>query len=360
MSAQINNNINNRQIYTDNIGRSETDVVSKNKFSKQPQISPADEFISSVKAEKGKFNNGNFLSRNFWSSTAILPPFLGLMTYEFLLLRNLSKITAKKDLKAYKNTALKKFGLATVGAFTIACGLQKYFSSQKDNNYNNIKQYFNSVNKTNAKLSKNTFRSMSMGAFYSPASGEIYLNENIINDPYMRLKNKRIIKHELVHAKQYETIARSKDGIKKVNYICTLNLVNMIKNNPNLAEDFEKIYTDIKNEKSGKYNNVKLETNSGDLNFKNYIEAVHILLNSKDATYNDIPIFINQEHYENVIKKEGALSKDEEEKANKYFEAGVNYPTLGVVQLFNPFSDYNNNLLEKEAYKENPWYTRII
>ena len=38
-------------------------------------------------------------------------------------------------------------------------------------------------------------------------------------------------------------------------------------------------------------------------------------------------------------------------KAEKYYEAYLNYPPLTILNLFNPFSPYRTNILEKEARK---------
>ena len=73
-----------------------------------------------------------------------------------------------------------------------------------------------------------------------------------------------------------------------------------------------------------------------------------------------IPIIIDAEHYEKVIKEKGPLTKEEAEKAELYYQAQLNYPTTNFFTTLNPFSKYYDNLLEKEAYKESPCFaTRI-
>lgn len=308
--------------------------------------SAADTFLSGTAQETEKINKGTIIDRNLWSTTALLPILGGIMGYG---------IFGQKHKAFGRNLLL----ISGVGIALIA-GLQHYFKKDTEKHLNDTKKYFDSINKTNAKLSPEIFVSGSKGAFYSPMSGEIYLNRTQLNDPISRYQNKRLLKHELVHAKQYETIARSKDGIKKINYICIKQLIDIINKNPHLKKEFEGVYNDVQNDKTGKYDNAQLTLPTGEAHFKNYITAVHIIINNPNATYNDLPVFINQKHYEEVIKKDGTLTPEEAEKADKYYDAALNYPQLTSWNMLNPFSPYYNNLLEKEAYKENPWYTRII
>ena len=46
--------------------------------------------------------------------------------------------------------------------------------------------------------------------------------------------------------------------------------------------------------------------------------------------------------------------------AEKYLDAQINYPPLTAWNMLNPFSEYYNNLLEREAYKENPGFYGFI
>ena len=185
-------------------------------------------------------------------------------------------------------------------------------------------------------------------------SGKVQFNQNTINDPILNRSVSKKIKHELVHARQYETVARSTDGIKKVNFVA----LNQIKNNIEKAgakDGFDLIYEDIQNS-GNKYNDTKIKLMGGavEVNLKDYITALHTLLNKPEATYNDIPIVIDSKHYQEVIDKKGKLTSEEEAKAEQYYQAMLNYPVITLLQILNPWSDYRQNLLEKEAYKETP------
>ncbi len=180
----------------------------------------------------------------------------------------------------------------------------------------------------------------------------------MINDPFYNRKCKKLLKHELVHAKQFETIARMDNGIEKLNFSC-LKRVTKYCQNPIIKNEFIDIYNDIQSNPA-KYENKIIYIDNAPVNFKNYITAIYTLLTNKNATYEDIPMIINRDYYENVRKTKGALTKEEEKKAELYYQAQIDYPRLTIFQLFNPFGAYRNNLLEKEAYKENPGIIEFI
>ena len=90
------------------------------------------------------------------------------------------------------------------------------------------------------------------------------------------------------------------------------------------------------------------------INMIDYLTAMNTLLNDKNAGMDDIPIIINTAHYQEVIDKKGPLTPEEEKKADKYYNAMINYVPCDINGVFNPWSDYRQNLLEKEAYKESP------
>lgn len=84
------------------------------------------------------------------------------------------------------------------------------------------------------------------------------------------------------------------------------------------------------------------------------------LVNDKEKNYTDIPILINAKHYNSVREKFGKLTPEEELKAKEYYNGILNYISTDSILDINPFSKYRNGILEKEAYRENPWYTMLI
>ena len=198
-------------------------------------------------------------------------------------------------------------------------------------------------------------------AQYDPVTGEISINETSCADPLLNTKMKYLLKHELVHAKQFETIARMDDGIEKLNYACLKQLSNTYKNNPLFKNSIDTIYNEIITEQTDKYDNLKVTVSGYKFPFKEWTIAMHRLMNDEAKTYKDIPMLINKEHYETVRQKLGKLSKEEEKLANKYYEAFLNYKILSsAIDVLNPWSDYYNNILEKEAYAVMPLWARYF
>ncbi len=317
------------------------------------QTTLTDSFINSVKVQEEIDTQGNWASRNIGMFTAQIPLYLG---YIYGLEQLLKACTSPKGQmkkafgKSFKNIAIAA-GISSIMTLT----LSKYFNSKTDENNKKLTQTFNEINtNTNAKMADKMIYANIAEAFYYPMSGKIQFNQNTINDPILSKNIDKKIKHELVHAKQYETVARSTDGIKKVNFV-TLTQIKRNIEKMNAKETFNAIYDDIQNS-GNKYDDtrIKLMGGSVEVNLKNYITALNTLLNNPDATYNDIPIVIDSKHYQEVIDKRGKLSAEEEIKADEYYKAMLNYKSVNFFSALNPWSDYRQNILEKEAYKENP------
>ncbi|MBR6099056.1 hypothetical protein IKP85_04850 [bacterium] len=317
----------------------------------------ADRFILELEVNNKKEKNGNFLSRYFWSPTALLVSALPVLVYEYATLfrmKNLKKQCRKKDATLIYNLFKKNFKFALAGAIASYAGLEYFFNSRNDKNYKKLEENFKKLNtSTDAKLA-GTFRSTYMGAYCNSPSGNIVINRNLLNDPLMSRSLKKLIKHELVHARQFETIARSKDGIKKLNYANVKQAAKIIEGNPVILEDFRQVYKAVQEDKSGKYNGKIIHIQSETYDMKKYIESLNIVINNKNATYNDIPMIIDEEHYKKVIAQKGALTPEEEKKAEEYFKALSDYSPVSAFDAYNPFGSYRNNALEKEAYQENP------
>lgn len=315
---------------------------------KAVEMNTADEFIKGVNKEAEKQKKGNFFSRYLGYTTAMFATVVPAIVYEFVTLFNI------KNTKITPKTFIRNTGLLLSGGMALGAGLTYLFNSRTDKNFEKLKKEFEKINtSTDAKLS-GTFRSNIAGAYCNSASGNIIINQNIMNDPIFSKSIKKLIRHELVHARQFEMIARSKDGIKKLNYATFANLKEIAKKNPAIKNEFIQIYNDVQNDKNGKYDNVKITINGEQYDFKKYIEFVNILLTKEEASYDDFPIIIDAEHYNKVIEKKGKLTPEEEVKAEEYFKALTNYTNVTFANAFNPFGGYRNNILEQEAYKENP------
>jgi len=343
------------------------DLYNRNNMNFTGNESPAgytaDKFINDVGKVVKAEEKGDIFSRTMWSPTASNLVAGIVIGYEIGNLHSLHKAKKAGDaekLKLLKTAHPKQLLWLTGISAAIVAGLEYLFSRNSEAKYEKFKEDFEKINtSTSAKLADRVFTSSVKGAYCSPISGEITVNKSMMYDPYMRFKSKKMIKHELVHAKQYETIVRSKNGIKKLNYACVKNIAKNL-DNPQARREIEQIYNDICADKIGKYENFPLQISGATVDLKNYITALHIILNDKNANINDIPMVIDEKHYKKVINKKGKLTPEEEIMADKYYQAQIDYPKLTVWNMLNPFSDYYNNLLEREAYKENPGFYGFI
>lgn len=312
-----------------------------------------DTFIESVKNQEEIDTKGTWGARNIGMFSAQIPLYL---SYFYGLGQLIKACSAPKGqlAKAF-GKSFKNIAVATVISSGISFALNKYFNSKTDENNKKLVQTFDEINtETNTKMADKMIYPKTAEAFYYPMSGKIQFNQNTVNDPILNRGINKKIKHELVHAKQYETVARSTDGIKKVNFAA----LNQIKKNIEKANakcSFDAIYDDIQNN-GNKYNDTRIKLMGGavEVNLKDYITALHTLLNNPEATYNDIPIVIDSKHYQEVIDKKGKLTADEEVKADEYYKAMLDYKPISLLGALNPWSGYRQNILEKEAYKENP------
>ncbi len=316
--------------------------------------------------ENREQNEGKYKKSSFskYANIAVFPAIatvLGSYIYGInKIIKSKKQDIPKDELNKITKNVLKKGGLASLFAVGGWIILSSYFDTQRNRYIAETKDYFNHINKTGAKLSEKDFNSTYTAAFYNGASGEVCINKNNLNDSWSNYKNKFTLKHELVHARQYETVARMDDGIRKLNYAMFKNDANRIKNDSVQKQMIEDAYNDIISDKTNKYHDSRFSYDGYEIPFKDYIVAMHKLINDEEKDYTDIPMLINEEHYKGVREKFGSLTSEEEQKAKEYYNGILNYTSADSISAFNPFSEYRNGILEKEAYKENPWYTMII
>lgn len=322
-------------------------------FGNNTKTPNADAFLDAVKQQEKRDTEGATSSQ-----TAVIP-FLAAVVYDMVLIGD-TLGARKKDPAGFKKILLKNFGkfsIATLAGMCTCSAINKYLDTKSDKNYKKLKEDFNGINQnTNAKLSEKLISSNYVGALYSPVSGNIGVGKNVLNDPISSLSLEKLLKHELVHAKQYETVARSMDGIKKINYAAMNTFKNNILQTPNAKEGFDAIYQDIQqNRDKFKDTKIRISGGSAEVGFVDYVEALHILMTNPDAGMNDIPMVIDAKHYQEIIDKKGRLSAEDEKKADIYYKAMLDYsPARSWMTAYNPWSSYRQNLLEKEAYKVNP------
>ncbi len=255
-----------------------------------------------------------------------------------------------------KKTCLKKMGIAVGLGILGNWAATAIANKNYDKHFKKLRDYFELINDTHANLSDTTFCSFNTGA-QCDVNGNIALNRFAVIDPWQRFKAKYFIKHELVHARQDEMIARSKDGIKKLNYVILRAYAKHYSKNDLVKKYINQVYNEIISDTTHKYDSAILKGKSGlETNYKGTIIGAKMLMDNPNIDINELPTVINQEHYQKVIDDMPPLTEEEEVQAEKYYEAMLDYTSF----TFWKYRKYRNNLLEKEAYKENPWYTRII
>ena len=285
--------------------------------------------------------------------------------YKNILLKKQIKnsLIEEEKLKEFKNKS-KKF---EIGLFLTAIPL--YFITDyinKKNKNKNLKkakeqvEKFNIQNQTNINLTNKSSKSKSIltAGSFNGVTGELFLPDKIPGDIIMgNIMQKYIIKHELIHAQQYMLMAKSKDGIERLNYIVAKRTSESF--DEQTKKDICDNYLNILNATNNYDKPIKI--NNYEVPAKNLIIATYNIIKEKEKNPKNIPIIINKNFYEKAIMPKSPLTQEEELKALKYFDAIEKYPKkVSFLQSINPFSDYNQNLLEKEASKAAPWYAYLF
>ena len=226
------------------------------------------------------------------------------------------------------------------------------------NNAQNQVDTFNKENSANIKFVPKGINSSYLMGGCDPLSAQLLGNDKLNEDSILaNTHQKHFINHELVHAKQYALMGCSEGGIEKLNYIA-LKKITKTFDEAGKKEVYD-AYQEIKNGTDEHYKNETIDRFGYKMNLVDYTTALYKIMYEKGTTEKDIPMIINRKYYENIKEKKGKLSPEEEKKAQEYLKAYEEYPDkIGFMSILNPKSDYKQNLLEKEAYKMNPWYTR--
>lgn len=313
-----------------------------------------DSFISETEQLSKKNKEGNWLAKNLRSITASWVSCGLVLAYELAFVAKIKNITDNIQ----KKKMSKKFliGLAPVCLLAIGvfAAIQKAIDKNAHKSAKENENLFNSLNKTNAKYNKDSMNSMTTGAVYDVISGNVTVNGSYSSDPLGRLKLKKLLKHELEHAKQFEMIASLEDGTEKLNYTILKSFAEAIAKTPGAVREINSIYEELQNDTEGKYDNVKINiggSHNDGVSVKKYITGIKLLLDDKNIDYKKLPMIINKEHYQEALKKRGELTEDEKKEAENYLKAFQNYPPLNIWNTINPFSAYWTNPLEKGARK---------
>lgn len=313
-----------------------------------------DNFISETKKLTEKTREGNWMAKTFrsatagWAAAAIL---IGYDAFALFKINKLKNVPYKRQKMARKLLA----GMAGVGAIAVAAfiTIQKLLDTTIDNSIKRNEELFNKLNKTNAKFNPKKMNSSYVGAFYDVLSGKVSVNSTYTNDPIGKMQLKKLLKHELEHAKQFEMIASLDNGIEKLNEVVLDSYKEAMFKTPNAVNEINIMYEELKKDTEGKYDKITVPLGIGgaEVPVKAFVNGLKIMMEDKNYDYKKLPMIIDKKHYEEAIGKRGKLNEEEKKLAEKYLEAYKDYPSLNFWQTINPFSKYKNNILEKEARK---------
>ena len=316
----------------------------------------ANQFLLDSRKLEEKRIQGNFFSKNLGSITGVYSGCGLILGGELVLLKILNKAKKEGLTPELRKALNKKIKIAIACLLAVGIGImavvQKWQNKLMKEKSPLPEKYLEEFGSdTSAKLSDTNFRSTNIAASYNQLNGVIEVNKNYLHDPIGKLFVKKYMKHELQHARQFEMIAASENGIEKLNYAIFKNTARAMKNNPLAFAQITSVIDDVRKDKTGRYDNVKISNGGAEINFKDYIIGIDILMNNEDARPEDLPMIVDAEHYKKAVEKRGPLSEDEKIKAEEYYQATLKYPTMAGINLINPFSGYRSNILEKEARK---------
>lgn len=322
-----------------------------------PPVYTANQFVKDLNSVEDSRLKGNFIARNLGSPTAYWGGLGIILLGElacFAKIRSAKKsdMTTLKLKKAFKNKMLLILSGALAGGIAFGVAVQKWQNKIIDKKSDKPQEFLERFGSdTSAKLADKHLRSSILAAQYNIINGTIEINKNYIHDPIGKKLVEKYIKHELQHARQFEMIAGLDNGLEKLNYACFYNLANNIKKNSVALAQIKNVIDEINNDTNGRFNNIKVPISGAKVDLKNYVRALDIMINNPQAKPEDVPILIDAEHYKRALAKRGVLSETEMQKAEEYYQAMLKYPVMSGLNLFNPFSGYRSNILEKEARK---------
>lgn len=166
------------------------------------------------------------------------------------------------------------------------------------------------------------------------------------------------IVHELTHVKQFENIARSKDGIYELNKIEALNDIKMMDEKTKqqiLNTPDEKMVELAKDNIKNKPQDFTIVNEQLDIqNEAKNLKAIKMCLNNPNISKFDLPLMFDEKYYSELAQK-GSLSAEEEQRVKTYFDymsknsyAKAKGKTIG--ESVSATINYKNDPMEKEAY----------
>lgn len=175
-----------------------------------------------------------------------------------------------------------------------------------------------------------------------------------------------LILHELVHAKQYETIARAEDGLYDLNRITIITETKKLKDDEKkeLLNANDEDLTAIAQKRIHNLKDFILLNEEIDLKDEiNLLKGIKIYLNNPDVSKYDLPMALNENYYKNAIKEKGPLTPEETEKVKSYLEymeksISVKVKKGEIGKSEETTENYYNDPMEIEAYKVQNEYVK--
>lgn len=339
---------------------------------KQTGMPVTENFLKQNTDSVVQLNKKESFSKKLWSYPSLyLLPLLPIMVAETIDLIRLTSLknAPKKDLEKAKEKlagmaqGMKKKYFFLAGVAVVICGFMNFLNeSDKGKNLSKAQKLvndFNSKNKSDLKLKVASMDKSFVAAVTDPVSGQIIVGHKFIEDSiFAKTHLSHLMKHELVHSKQYLMMAAQQDGIAKLNYVSVLKIAQRL--NEPAKQEILSVYKELQGDSANRYVDAKMDVFGYKINLKDYITALYkVLFEPETSNAHNIPIIINKEYYQAFRDRHGKLSDEQEQMAKKYLEAYAHYPyDIKLLDTFKKNSPYKKNLLEQEAYEMNPWYTR--
>lgn len=311
------------------------------------------------------------------SPFALATAYLGIsFGSSFLAVHFTTKIVNKKFPKL-KNKWLISLGSATVLATAASILTQKMLIKQKKlkpisqekqlEKENEIKKTVTELaNKKGVKLNGCIFYDFNKNggdnithAAFDMQTGYLMINTKFKDTNLDEKEVTPFIIHELTHAKQFENIAKSENGLTRLNKIImrseikskTPQEINQILNTN--EKDIPALADKNIHKTDGTYSMTNEELDKK-CEIKK-LQAIKMYLNNPNVPSESLPVMIDEDYYASAIKGKTPLTAEEQKKVEKYLtymesDKYINAKEGKIGKSIKSTAAYFDNPIEKEAY----------
>lgn len=196
-------------------------------------------------------------------------------------------------------------------------------------------------------------------AGFDQQTGYLILNSKF-KDTNLEIKEVTpLIVHELTHAKQFENIAKTQDGLIRINKILLRSELKLKKQN-----EIDKILaTDEKDLPA--LAKINIHKTDGTYTLTNEeldekceikkLKAIKMYLKNPDTPPNELPMMVNEDYYKTAIKGKPPLTEEESKKVESYLsymesDKFIDAHKGKIGKSLKTTTAYFDNPIEKEAY----------